>query len=116
MNRRAFVTGLGAVLAAQRSARAQQTGKIPKIGILTTGTPTGGRRSLEAFRQELEAIGNVDGKTLTLEPRYAMGRIDRLDRLVGELLSTGAAILVTGGPYGSLAAVSGRRRRRRSSS
>jgi len=32
MNRRAFVTGLGAILTAPLAARAQQAGKIARIG------------------------------------------------------------------------------------
>jgi hypothetical protein len=35
MNRRAFITGLGAVLAARLSAEAQQVGKVARIGFLS---------------------------------------------------------------------------------
>jgi hypothetical protein len=34
MNRRAFVTGLGVVLAAPLAAEAQQTGRVYPIGLL----------------------------------------------------------------------------------
>jgi hypothetical protein len=37
MNRRAFVTGLGAVLAAPLAADAQQAGKVWRIGFLSPG-------------------------------------------------------------------------------
>jgi hypothetical protein len=39
MNRRAFVTGLGAVLAVPLAAEAQQAGKIWRVGILATANP-----------------------------------------------------------------------------
>jgi hypothetical protein len=42
MNRRAFVTGLGAVLAAPLAAEAQQTGKVYRIGFLRAGQPPRG--------------------------------------------------------------------------
>ena len=42
MNRRAFVTGLGAVLAVPLGAEAQQRPNIPRIGVLSFGqSPTG---------------------------------------------------------------------------
>jgi hypothetical protein len=41
VNRRAFVTGLGAVLAAPHLARAQEGKKVWRIGILGVGTRQG---------------------------------------------------------------------------
>jgi hypothetical protein len=46
MNRRAFVTGLGAVLAAPLAAEAQQAGKVYRIGYLLTATRGAARPSL----------------------------------------------------------------------
>jgi hypothetical protein len=37
VNRRAFVTGLGVVLAAQLAAEAEQAGKVWRIGFLSPG-------------------------------------------------------------------------------
>ena len=54
MNRRAFVTGLGAVLAAPLGVGAQQAAKISRIGYLGTNrTP----HFQEAFRQGLRDLG-----------------------------------------------------------
>jgi hypothetical protein len=39
MNRRAFITGLGAVLAAPLAAEAEQVGKVPRIGLLSPPDP-----------------------------------------------------------------------------
>ena len=50
MNRRAFVTGLGAVLAAPRAAGAQQAGKVYRIGVLANEPSP----MWEAFRQRLK--------------------------------------------------------------
>jgi hypothetical protein len=47
VNRRAFVTGLGAVLAAPLGAEAQQPGKVYRIGFLRAGPPP--ETYLEAF-------------------------------------------------------------------
>jgi len=57
MNRRAFVTGLGAVLAASFAAEAQQAGKVAKIGLLTPSSPAGSGHLVEAFRQGIRELG-----------------------------------------------------------
>ena len=49
MNRRAFVTGLGAVLANPLGAGAQQAGKVYRIGFLRAGQPP--ETYIEGFRQ-----------------------------------------------------------------
>jgi putative ABC transport system substrate-binding protein len=89
MNRRAFVVGLGAVLAAPFAAEAQQaTGKIYRIGYLAQGSGLGAAslRPLEGFRQGLRELGWVEGQNIVIEYRYAEGQIDRLPRLADELV------------------------------
>jgi len=54
MDRRAFVTGLGAVLAAPRVAEAQQARKAPVVGVLRSGSPPD--RFVEVFRQGLREL------------------------------------------------------------
>ena len=60
------------------SAEAQQPKKIPRIGILFIG----GRNQphLEAFRQGLRERGYTEGENVSLEYRYADGKVDRLPR------------------------------------
>ena len=83
MNRRAFVTGLGVLLAAPR-AEAQQAGGIPRIGLLWSGAPSD--PYAQAFRQGLQELGYVEGKSILLEDRSADGRPDRLPALAAELV------------------------------
>jgi hypothetical protein len=63
MDRRAFVTGLGAVLAAPLAAEAQQPGKAYRPGVLSNVPPTTPEvsRNWEAFRQGLRDRGWVEG-------------------------------------------------------
>jgi len=99
MNRRAFVTGLGAVLAAPAAAEPQQTGRVPKIGWLTNSrvhTP-----NVEAFREGMRSLGYPD---IRLEVRAAAGRVDRLRALANELVILAVDIIVTdGGPAATAA-------------
>ena len=74
MNRRVFVTGLGAVLAAPFAADAQQTGKVYRIGRLEQGSAGPDA----AFRQGLRELGYVEGQNIVIEYRYAGGRTELL--------------------------------------
>ena len=70
-NRRAFITLLGgAAVAWPRAARAQQSGKLPRVGILPpdrSELPDSGVIMLEAFVQGLHELGYTEGRNLILE-------------------------------------------------
>jgi putative ABC transport system substrate-binding protein len=54
---------------------------------------------LEAFRQELNKFGWIEGKNLTIEYRYAEGKRDRLPELAAEVVRLKVDLIVTvGGP------------------
>jgi putative tryptophan/tyrosine transport system substrate-binding protein len=92
MNRRGFVTGLGAVLAAPRGVEAQQA-QIPTIGVLTLAvapsTPT-----LQAFRDGLSEHGYVVGKNIAVEYRFADGSVDKLRAMAAELVRKNVDVIV----------------------
>jgi hypothetical protein len=79
MNRRTFVTGLAAVLAAPFGAEAQQTGKMYRIGILCH-VPCQGR-AVDAFGRALREMGYVEGHTIEFEYRDAEWKNERLAAL-----------------------------------
>jgi len=95
MRRRGFLTALGgAVLAAPFAALAQQPPGIPRIGVLMGGTPSVEAARLGAFRDGLEKLGFVDGQSILIVVRYAMGLPDRLGGLAGELAALAPAVIV----------------------
>src|SRR4249920_1370165 len=51
-------------------ADAQQTGKIFRIGFLDGSTASGTAGLLDAFRQELNKLGWIDGKNITIDYRF----------------------------------------------
>ena len=59
------------LLALSYSASAQQPGKIFHIGFLDNSTASGSAVFVEAFRQELSKLGWIEGKTITIEYRFA---------------------------------------------
>jgi putative tryptophan/tyrosine transport system substrate-binding protein len=91
MNRRAFVTGLGAVLAAPLRGEAQEAGKVYRVGYLSAGSSTS---VVEAFREGLREHGWVEGQNLVIEYRYAEGAYDRLPDLAAELVRLKVDVIV----------------------
>jgi putative tryptophan/tyrosine transport system substrate-binding protein len=85
------------LLATAHSAQAQQTQKVPRIGLLFTGESSQPSPNVEAFRQGLRNLGYVEGKTIALEYRFAEGKLDHLSALATELVHRKVSVIVTGG-------------------
>jgi len=105
VKRRTFLSLLGnAAVAWPPAARAQQAGKVYRIGFLSY---RGCGASLDpngAFRQGLREVGYVEGGNLALECRDAPGRVERLPDLALELAGLKIDVLVAEGTPASLAA------------
>ena len=85
MQRREFITLVGGtVIAWPLSARAQQPGKLPTIGFL--GTVTQSEWPVEAFDKRLRELGWIEGRTITIEYRWAEGRDERITEFVAEFV------------------------------
>jgi aspartate aminotransferase-like enzyme len=56
------------------SVHAQQIGKIFRIGFLDSSNASGIAELLGAFQQELNKLGWIEGKNITIEHRFAEGR------------------------------------------
>jgi putative ABC transport system substrate-binding protein len=78
-------------------ADAQQAGKVPRIGFLDNSTASGIAVLLEAFRQELIKLGWIEGKTITIEYRFAEQKLERLPELAADLVRLNVDLIVTAG-------------------
>jgi putative tryptophan/tyrosine transport system substrate-binding protein len=78
--------------------QAQQTAKIPRIGLLYSVSASSGAPRNEAFRQGLRELGYVEGSNILLEYRYADSKLDRLPELAAELVRLKVDVIVTSGP------------------
>src|SRR5881409_3684606 len=86
MKRRDFITLLGSAAAAwPLAARAQQAGKIYRIGILEPIPAARNAANLDALRKGLRELGYVEGRNLIIEYRSADGRAERFPELASEL-------------------------------
>ena len=87
MRRREFITLLiGAVTAWPSTARAQQAGKVWRIGMLDTARRELNTANVIAFQKGLRQFGFVEPENLVVEYRSAEGQYELLPDLVSELL------------------------------
>jgi putative ABC transport system substrate-binding protein len=78
-------------------ADAQRSANIPRIGVLLPAEPPSPEDpNLAAFRHALEHLGYVDGQTVAMEYRYALGKVERIPELVAKLVRLQVDILVVG--------------------
>ena len=86
MKRREFITLLGGAAAAWPiAARAQQRGKVPRLGVLLYSTPQADPQ-MEMIRRGLRELGYAEGQNLVIFYRYAEGKPDRLADLAAALV------------------------------
>jgi putative tryptophan/tyrosine transport system substrate-binding protein len=105
IKRRTSLSLLGGAAAAwPLAARAQQSGKVYRIGFLgVTSLAEYGDR-VEAVRTGLRRLGYEEGKNIVIHYRWANGRYDRLPELAAELVRLNVDVIVTHSTPGSRAA------------
>ena len=90
MNRRDFVTGLGAVLAAPCAVHAQQAGKVYRVAFLTVLTVPD---LVDALRQGLRGLGWSEGQNFVLEERQSTSD-ENVSALAEELARSNVDVIV----------------------
>jgi putative ABC transport system substrate-binding protein len=84
-------------------AHAQQPEKIFRIGSLDSSNASGRAGLLEAFRQELNKLGWIEGKNIFFEYRFAEGKSERLPELAADLVRLKVDLIVVAGTPSALA-------------
>jgi putative ABC transport system substrate-binding protein len=92
------------LLAIGTFAEAQQPTKVPRIGFLDGSTASGMAGLLDAFRQELNKLGWIDRKNITIEYRFGEQKNERLPELAAELVRLKVDLIVVTGEPPALAA------------
>jgi putative tryptophan/tyrosine transport system substrate-binding protein len=96
MKRREFITLVGGAAAAwPLAARAQQPGKVPAIGLLGAAAASVWRPWTDAFVQRLGELGWIEGRTITIEYRWAEGRPERFAEIAAEFVRRNVDVIVT---------------------
>ena len=109
MKRREFITLLGgAAIAWPRSVVAQTPSKVYRVGLLSALAPPGDNSPFGApLIRGLAKHGYTLGRNLVFERRGAEGRLDRLPRLVEEIVASKVDVIVPIGYPSALAAKQG---------
>jgi len=103
MRRREFITLLGSAAAGwPLAARAQQSGKIRAMGLLSPASRS--PSVVPALFDALAELGWIEEKNLVVERRYAENRLERLPELAAELVRLNVEVIVATGTLGPLAA------------
>ncbi len=96
MRRRDFIATFGVVLASwPLAARAQPASRMRKLGILLFAKQD--QAIIRPFLQGLQAIGYVDGKTITIAYRDGDGNHERLAEAADELVRLGPDVILSFG-------------------
>jgi putative ABC transport system substrate-binding protein len=97
MKRRAFILSLAATAFAQSAGHAQQSKKLPTIGLLGTATASVWTQWTTAFVQQLRELGWDEGRTVVIEYRWADGHPERFAEIAAEFARSNASVIVTTG-------------------
>jgi putative ABC transport system substrate-binding protein len=101
----AGVAGLGLLAGCGRVPwqTAPESPTVRRIAFLPGGASGTNNELLAAFRQQLQDLGWVEGRNLTIEVRYAAGRTDLLPDVAAELIALNGELIATAGGAPTLA-------------
>jgi putative tryptophan/tyrosine transport system substrate-binding protein len=103
MKRREFIAIAGSAAAWPLVSRAQQPGKVFRVGWFFSSTPLDQMAGPDptipvgrAFVRGLRALGYVEDHNLVLERRSAEGKFERIPEIAAELVSRNPDVILTG--------------------
>ena len=79
-------------------------GKVARIGYLDSSTASGSAVLIDVFRQELSKLGWLEGKSITVDYRFAEGKLERLPALAADLARLNVDLIVVSETTPALAA------------
>jgi putative tryptophan/tyrosine transport system substrate-binding protein len=91
IDRRQFISALGSAALLPLAARAQEAGRIYRLGILIPAT----RASIEPFFDELRLNGFTEGQNLVVTGSYSV-RAEAIADSVADLMKTGPEVILSG--------------------
>jgi putative ABC transport system substrate-binding protein len=97
MRRREFITLVASATTWPHATPAQRLTKLPTIGFLGTTSPSAWGPWTAAFVQRLRELGWIEGRSVTIEYRWAEGRGERYAEIAAEFVGLNVDVIVTAG-------------------
>ena len=96
MKRREFITLIGGAAAWPVAARAQQSQRVRRVGVLmaVAESDTDVRSGVTIFQQSLQELGWTDGRNIRIDYRWGDADADRIHALAKELVGLQPDVLV----------------------
>jgi putative ABC transport system substrate-binding protein len=104
VKRRAFLSGMVAMLITPLDGEAQPTRAVYRIGVLETVPATSNTANFDAFLRGLRELGYVEGQNLVIDYRSADGHSERFPNLAADLVRLKVDLILTRGTPAALAA------------
>jgi putative ABC transport system substrate-binding protein len=104
MRRRDFISFIGSAATAWPLGAHAQQAAMPVIGFLSGVSPGPFAQRLAPFRQGLNETGNIEGRTVAIEYRWAEDQYDRLPALATDLVGRRVVVIVAYPDAAALAA------------
>jgi putative tryptophan/tyrosine transport system substrate-binding protein len=99
MRRRDFISFVGGAAAAwPLAARAQQSDRVRRIGVLMAYAEDNpdGKPRLAAFAKGLQELGWIDGRNIRIEYRWSAGDAERTRKYAAELVALSPDVILAG--------------------
>jgi putative ABC transport system substrate-binding protein len=99
MQRREFITFLGGAVALPLAARAQESERMRRIGVLMPGIAADAeyQARMAAFLQGLQQLGWSDGRNVRIDIRYAAGDANVIRKYAAELIALAPDVILAPG-------------------
>ena len=95
LRRREFITLLGGAAVWPLAARAQQSKRVPRVGVLIAiADDAEGQARLGAFKSGMRDLGWIDDGNIRMEVRFAAGSVANANDYAAELIGLAPDVLV----------------------
>jgi putative ABC transport system substrate-binding protein len=79
------------------AAHTQRLGHVPTVGVLGVSTASTWSHYTAAFEDRLRELGWLNGRTVSIEYRWAEGRSERFDEIATEFVQRKVDVIIIGG-------------------
>jgi putative tryptophan/tyrosine transport system substrate-binding protein len=104
MRRRDFISLVGGSAVAWPLAARAQGAKLPTVGLWSPSTRAIANQRVAAFVQRLRELAWIEGRTITIEYRWADGRNERAAEIAAEFVRLKVDVIVAQGTPSVIAA------------